>query len=47
MKNNEKTSLNLKLKERQQLWKEIQSFPKRKVTPEQLAKELDKLEDIV
>ncbi|MBI2631466.1 hypothetical protein HYW75_00495 [Candidatus Pacearchaeota archaeon] len=32
---------------REQRWKEIQSFPKRKVTPEQLAKELNELEDEV
>lgn len=47
MKDNKETVLNLRLKERKELWKEIQSFPKRNITPEQLAKELNELEDKV
>lgn len=30
---------------KEQQWKEIQTFPRRKVTPEQLKKDLEKLED--
>lgn len=32
---------------REHQWKEIQSYPKRKVTPEQLSKDLEKLENEV
>tara|TARA_B100000315_G_scaffold226413_1_gene233332 strand:- start:121 stop:378 length:258 start_codon:yes stop_codon:yes gene_type:complete len=38
-------SLELGLLGRAKLWKEIQEFPKRKITPEQLAQDLEKLED--
>lgn len=40
-------SLELGLLGRVKLWKEIQSFPKRKISPEQLAKDLEKLENEV
>lgn len=38
-------SLELGLLGRANLWKEIQKFPKRKITSEQLAKELERIED--
>ncbi len=38
-------SLELGFLGREQLWKQIQSFPKRDVAPSQLAKELDELEN--
>ncbi len=37
--------LKLGLLTREQQWKEIQSLPRRKVSPEQLAKDLEKIED--
>jgi len=37
--------LELGLLGREQQWKEIQAFPKRKMSQEQLAKDLEKLED--
>lgn len=38
-------SLEMGLLGREQLWKQIQKFPKRKVSPAQLAKDLEALED--
>ncbi len=38
-------SLELGLLGKEKLWNEIQQFPKRKVAPQQLAKELDALEN--
>lgn len=32
---------------REQLWKKIESFPSRKISPRQLARELEELEDSV
>ena len=40
-------SLELGLLGRARLWNEIKNFPKRKVSPKQLAKDLEKLEDEV
>ncbi len=40
-------SLELGLLGRAKLWNEIQKFPKRKVSPEQLAKDLEQLENEV
>jgi len=45
MEDNKEIALNLRLKERERLWKEIQSFPKRKVIKEQLTKDLEELEE--
>ncbi len=39
--------LKLGLLTREEQWKEIQKLPKRKVSPEQLNKDLDKIEDEV
>ena len=38
-------ALDLDLFRRKQLWKEIQRIPRRKVSPKQLARELEALED--
>ncbi len=38
-------SLELGLLGRERLWKEIQKFPRRKINPVQLAKDLETLED--
>ena len=38
-------SLELGLLGRERLWKDLQKFPKRKVTPQQLAKDLEALEN--
>lgn len=37
--------LELGLLGREHQWKELQAYPKRKITPEQLAKDLEKIED--
>lgn len=40
-------SLELGLLGRERLWKEIQAYPRRKVTPKQLAKDLEAIENEV
>lgn len=47
MKKDNEIVLNLKLKKGQNLWREIQSFPKRKINSKQLTKDLEELEDSI